>query len=298
VAGIEFDSNVTLESSEELSTAPTDESDLRMLWGAGLRYRAIAAENGALSLGYLYQQSEHDDIETHDVQSHLLYTSAGYRMTDAWTLRLDALALDSHLSGSRYLRSYSFRPAGFLSLGPELGIARLHAEFERAHYHDEPVLASLDRNGSSYEAGAEHYLPIPGWKGAWMSLGGRVGRTNTRADHDVLGFDGAFDRDTRGADLRFRLPIVRELEAEVLAQARWERYRNHNVIDALFSLGAPERRRDRVLQTSLALSLPISAHAEVELRWRFTHQHSNVDVYRYHRHVIGIALRAEITAFN
>jgi hypothetical protein len=196
------------------------------------------------------------------------------------------------------VRSYSFRPAGFVRLGERLGIARLHAEFERVHYHDEPVLQSLNRDGCTYTAGVQHYLPISSWRGAWMSLGGSVGRTNTRAERDILGFDGAYDRGTRGADLRFHIPLMRELEAELLAEARWERYRNHNVIDALFSFGPPEHRRDRILQTSLALSLPISPHAEVELRWRFTHQHSNVDVYRYDRHVIGIALRAEITAFN
>ena len=66
-----------------------------------------------------------------------------------------------------------------------------------------------------------------------------------------------------------------------------------NVIDEISGAISPDRRWDRIYQTTVALTRPLSPSTRLELRWSGRWQQSNVSAYDYDRHIFGLYLRAE-----
>jgi tetratricopeptide (TPR) repeat protein len=292
-SGVEIDTNVTLDSGTSLS-ASTDESDSRMVWGAGLQFRALESERGHLTLGYDYGESSHEDLKTYNLQNHVVYASALLKASNRLMLRLDGIAADAHLDNQRYLRSWSVEPNFFLNLGERAGLSRLYARVERLNYHEAPLFKSLEQGGTTYSLGIKHYISLPWPRQAWASLGTELSRLNSTASRDALGFKGAFDNRRGDGELRLHLPLVWQLEADVIGRYVSERYVNRNIVDRLAQPGRADHRRDRTRELSVALTRPLTGRTKIELRWHGIRQHSNVDVYDYNRQIMGVYLRAEI----
>jgi hypothetical protein len=294
--GVEVDSNVTLDSGVALAGASTDQSDVRAVWGGGLTIDALRTERTSLSLGYRYNESVYDDLDTHDLQEHLFFTSLRLPGPSQTALRLDALASDVHLAGERYLRSWTLRPNLFVTTGKTLGVSRLWAEVERRDYRDSPLISSLNRDGARYSVGIEQYFRVPGRVGSLASLGFSVSRTNTEASPDVLGFKGDYDNRRARFEGRIQLPLVGPLRLELGSRLSWFRYVNRNLVDSLTDNGVgtmfPSRRRDVIAEATAKLSWAFAESLSMELRWAGTRAYSNVDVFEYKRNIVGLQLIA------
>lgn len=285
-SGAEVDSNVTLEGDQP--GTGTNRRDSRLSWGGVVSLRAAQGERTKLTLGYRYDESAHQDLKRFDVQSHRVFATSSYNASDRVTLGLDASASGSQLDGSRYLSSFSGRQSVLIQIGERAGVSRGFVELSRTRFHDRPLLPSLERGGTTYALGLDHYAPIPGWANAWGSVGVRLARTRTRASRDLLGFAGAYDRKSQEGSLRLHFPAAWKLDVDVSASYSRERYDHHNVVELLASGSGATRRNDRILATTLSIQRPLTRLTRIELRWRGTRQHSNLNTYQYDRSVAGL----------
>ena len=292
--GGESDSNLTLEGS---NVPPSDRADLGLVFGAGLAGSLYRSDRLDLSLSYQYAGSAHHDLKSYDLQSHALSASTAWAAPALGVLRLDTAVLDSNLGGDPYLQAALVRPNLVIPFGESSARLRLYAEAERDNYQDDPPVTSLERDGTSYAAGLEQTLPISFWPGALGVVQASVGRTNTFATPDLLGFEGDFDERRIKVESHLRFPLGSRCDADLGGAWIEDRYVNENLVDALTDAGtgtlSPKRRHDVSLNGSAALGCWPFPDWRIEARWFGSHERSNVDVYNYRRNVFGLYLSRE-----
>ena len=293
-SGVELDSNVTLDSGTALFGISTDESDALAVWGTRVLVTPLRADWGTLAVGYAYNESAHESLKAYDQQTHTVLSTLTLRGPANVGFRFDAFATDAHLDDDRYLRSWRLRPNLFIPTAGTKGVSRLFFEGGRTSYHDRPTFSSLDRDATTYRVGLEQYLPVPGWKGGLGSLGGTLGRRNTEASTDLLGFSGDYDNRQASVTGRLFLPFRDLFDLTATAALAWDRYENRSLTDALTDEGvgtlAPSRRRDNIMRAMVSIRIPVGRGLRAELRWTGERHRSNVDVYDYERHILGIHL--------
>jgi hypothetical protein len=120
---------------------------------------------------------------------------------------------------------------------------------------------------------------------------------NTSAERDLLGFEGDYDNVRYEGSALIHLPLARGFALSAQLLLGRERYLNRNLVDALTDGGVgttdPERRRDTLFESRLAIERPLGRLVTVEVAWRYAQAISNVDLYDYDRHVLGTYLRTE-----
>jgi len=295
--GAELDSNVTLDSGTDLGGVSTSQADVRAGWGGGFVWQALRAEWGALSLGYSYSESSHEELKAFNLQSHLVFSSLSFDGPGRLSERVDGMFSSLHLDDDRYVYSLLVRPNLFVTINDTWGVSRLYLELLRRSYHEEPLFSSLDRDGTSYSVGLEHYIPLPGWRNSLVSIATKLARTDTRASTDLLGFEGDYDRRRAEVRTQVKLPLSDAFDLSFSGAVAWERYRNENLIDALTDNGVgtptPRKRRDLIGDATLSLGWAISPALRLEVRWQNIRNRSNVDVYDYRRSIVGLQLVTE-----
>jgi len=293
-SGVDFDSNVTLESGD-LPGPGSDHEDVRFSWGASARTLQPLGERGALEAGARYDQSAYLELDAYDSQRFLGFLSLHWRVGPRVALRLDGRVDHARLDDAPYLLAEAVRPNLLLGFGERWGVLRLFAEGERLDYHEQPFISSLERGGWRYGGGLEHTGLLPLRPGAWLALGAGYARLDTTARRDLLGFDGAYDHDRWRGSLRSHWPLVWGFEADTSLFLDGELYAHRNVVDALTAGGVgttdPCKRRDLVLNAGLALTRPVNRWVDLQLVYAYTNRDSNVELYAYDRSVGGLSVR-------
>ena len=294
--GVEYDSNVTLDSGDDVTGVPLDQSDFGFIWGSAVSFDALRHERGGISLGALYDQSAHLDLDDWDMQQFGGVVSTGFQVTERLASRLDGRVSYALRDTDPYLLSGGLRPSLIASLGERAGWLRAFAVTDWYEYDEEPFTTALERDGFAWGGGLEHVLPIPGLRNIGFSLRGSWQRYESEAERDVLlGFDGDYDYDAFGGGARLDVALPWRVSAEWGAAYQREDYANPNLIDALTDGGVgtatPSRRRDASWETRLRLSRPVSRFLDVDVSAGYLDQRSNVDVYDYDRWVTRLLVR-------
>jgi hypothetical protein len=296
-AGIEYDSNVTLDPGLDLPTLTGDAADVRTLWGSAVTLRPVRGERFGVALAYRYDQTLHDDLDDYDLISHAGVLSLAWRAAERLALRLDGRFSDLSLGGDGYAESALVQPNAFLGLGARAGVLRSFARFERQRFDDAPALASLERDADVLGGGAGHTLPLAFLRpGAWLDLEASFDRAETRATRDLFGLAGAYDHDRFLGSAELGVPLPARVMLRLAGSASRERYAHRSVVDLLTDDGVgtsdPRRRRDSLLESRVSLERPLGRGVSVELAWRGTRRVSNVDLYDYDRSVVGLTVHA------
>jgi tetratricopeptide (TPR) repeat protein len=295
-AGVEYDSNVTLDSGDDFTGLPLDQSDVGFVWGSAVSYDLVRADRGGVSVGALYDQSAHLELDEWDMQQFGGVVSSGLRLGERLASRLDGRVAYALRDSDPYLLSGGLRPSLIATLGERAGWLRAFAGTDWYEYDETPFTPALERDGFAWGGGLEHVLPIPRLRSAAVSLRGTWQRYESQAERDeLLGFEGDYDHDAWGAAARVYVPLPWRFSAEWGVAYQREAYAHPNLIDALTDEGVgtatPSRRRDRSWETALRLSRPVSRFLDVEGSAGYFDQHSNVDVYDYDRWVTGLLVR-------
>jgi hypothetical protein len=248
-------------------------------------------------LGYRFQSQIHEDLESYDFDTHSVSAGAGLRVHERVALRLDGTFAASVRDDEPYLRSTAGLPSVLVDLGAHAGVLRLFAEVARRDYHDDALVPSLERGGRSVGFGLTHLVELPWRTGAWSAMSARRVDLNTSAERDLLGFEGDYDNVRYEGSALIHLPLARGFALSAQLLLGRERYLNRNLVDALTDGGVgttdPERRRDTLFESRLAIERPLGRLVTVEVAWRYAQAISNVDLYDYDRHVLGTYLRTE-----
>jgi tetratricopeptide (TPR) repeat protein len=298
--GYEFDSNVTLDSGDDFAGGRSDQDDSRIVWGTIGSYRFPIGERAGVELGVRYDGARQFELGEYDSQRLLGFVSGSVQAWRRVGLRFDGWVGHTWLAGDPYLLDGFMQPAVLVNLGGRAGVTKLFVEGQRLDYDEDPFLSSLERTSWAWGGGLEHFLPVPRWRGAVVSVGTDFTRRDTAAQTDLLGFEGAYDLDCWRTALRLRGPLPWQVDAafDVLFDA--ERYHNPNVIDALTDDGvgtlSPRARRDDVWRVSLSLIRPVTRFADLQLRAYYTDRASNVDLYAYDRWITGVYVRVHDVA--
>ncbi len=295
-AGFEHDSNVTLDSGT--SPLASREADARTVLGAGVLLRPVRGETTSLVVGYRFQSAIQDDLEEYDFDTHAVSGGSGWRAHERLALRVDGLYAASIRDDSPYLHTASGLPSAILTLGPRAGALRLFGELTRRDYDDEPLISSLERSGRTTGFGVTHFASLPLREGAWTALTARRAVTNTKAERDVLGFEGDYDGVRFEGVAAVFVPFPRGFATSVSLSLARDRYFQKNLVDALtdeeVGTATPRRRRDTLFESRVGMQRALSERVSLEVAWRYGQSLSNVDVYEYDRHVFGVYLKAEL----
>jgi Tfp pilus assembly protein PilF len=296
--GFEYDSNTTLDSGDDFTGLPTDQSDGDFFWGSGFVLDAVRGERFGVSLRGNYDQSAHLELEDWDSQQFGGTLAAAWQATERIGLRVDGRIAHASLGGDPYLLSGGVRSNLFFSLGPRAGWLRGFGETTWYGYEEKPFSSALERDGFAYGSGLEHVVPVPGLRETSFSWYGSWARFDSEGVHDdLLGFGNAYDRTGFGGGARMGTLLPGRIYAEAGFSLLRELYAHQNLVDALTDNGVgtanPSKRRDFVWETRLRLSRPITRWIELEATLRYADRASNVDLYDYDRWVSGFAVRFE-----
>ncbi|MCR9095323.1 MAG: tetratricopeptide repeat protein [bacterium] len=289
-AGVEYDDNVTLESTES-QTGASGSDDFRGVWGVGASGRPWASERGALTLGYRFDQTRHHDLTDFDVVGNTFFASGAWSLDEKYLVRLDAIAASTLQDLDNEATIGSIRPSLIRSFGPAWGALRTFAHVDVAEYHDDAPFTPWERDAMTYSLGVEYFLPLR-IEQSWLSFSGSWSRSLTQAKTFGTpdGFDGDFDFDSWRARAfgTFRLPC--ELQLRLEAAYTHDRYHNDNFTYFL-GTGGDRKRRDDIVSGRIAVRREIVPHVALELYWRGTRRVSNVDVFDYDKQLAGAVIR-------
>lgn len=292
-AGVEWDDNVTLEN-EDNRIAASGQDDVRGIWGAGISGRPWLSEDSSLSLGWRYDQTLHDRLESFDILANTLFATATHRLGDAWTARLDAYATHTLQDLDAELLGGAVRPSVIRSLGPTWGALRGFAQVEFFEYQDPSPVSAFDRDGVSTQLGLEHFLPLPIDR-SFTSFSFSWVRSMTQADTSgtTSGIDGDYDFDGFQFRLLGHVEAPHGVRLRMNASYSHDRYHNNNNTHFLQTFEL-RKRRDHIAAARIDVSREIVGPIRLEAFWRGTWRHSNVSAFDYEKHVVGALLRFAI----
>lgn len=295
-SGFEYDSNATLDSGDDFTGLPSDQSDEVFSWGTGVSIAALRGERYGVSIGGGYDQTAHLTLDDWDAQQFGGALSAGWQATERVGMRLDANLSHARLDGDPYLLSGGLHPSLIVSLGPRAGWLRAFGDTSWYGYDETPISTALERDGFAFGSGLEHGARIPGLRDTVFSWFGSWERFDSEARRDaVLGFDGDYDRIGYGGGARVSTTLPWRISADFGFSFLREDYANPNLIDYLTDDGVggatPRHRHDGVWGARLRLVRPVTRFLDLELSTRYSDRASNVDLYDYDRWVSGLAVR-------
>ncbi len=293
-SGLEYDTNATLEHDADQALIADDQADARLVYDAGLSARLYRSDESALTLGYRFGESRHQDLHDLDLQSHNVWLSAGHVFDASRSLRVDLIGGSHRLDGAPYLQTALMSSAfAWESSGQAAWRVRILAE--RRAYEDTPALPSLERDAWRFGGALEHARTVALWAPALFTAQLGYARMLTDGEQDVLGFGPAFDSHAGSLDLALQAPLPLRVGLELRLGLALERFDAVNLVDFLSDNGVgdpnPERRHDGLVEAGVALARPLTRNLSLEARFRETRHFSNVDLYDWQRQLVGTYLR-------
>jgi tetratricopeptide (TPR) repeat protein len=294
--GFEYDSNATLDSGDDFTGLPADQSDASFAWGTAVSVAALRGERFGVAIGGVYDQTAHLELHDWDLQQFGGALAAGWQVTERLSLRLDARLANARLDGDPYLLSGGLFPSLVLGLGPRAGWLRAFGDTSWYGYDETPISPALERDGFAFGSGLEHGFRVPGLRDTVFTWFGSWGRFDSEASRDEsLGFEGDYDRTSYGGGARVSTLLPWRIAMHFGFAFVRERYANRNLIDYLTDDGVgtatPSRRRDGVWDVRLRVVRPVTRFIDLEISTRYSDHASNVDLYDYDRFVSGLAVR-------
>lgn len=262
-AGLEYDSNVSLEEVDQSS----GESDYAAVFDGQLKYKSQLGDRGKVSLSYDFSQSIYEEFSAVDRQTHLLSASfsgdlgrlnpgVGYRY------------IHSRLDGDKFLTMHQVSPhlSGFLAKN----------WFGRGAYtwSDKKIDPRGDRD-ATYHAGAlEIYYFVNGLR-SYFNLGYRYKNEDARADR--------YDYQSNRVKLRYVQRF--EFFAHQAKMSLALRYENRDYSSITFGIG--EKREDDRYRAEAELEQPLGDQAAISIYYRYSDNQSNSPGADYDQNIAG-----------
>lgn len=262
-AGVEYDSNVSVEEVERSS----NRSDYAFTLEAGAGIEQTLSSRAAVELTYDYSASRYQTFSEVDRQTHILGTGFNWKF-DALDTDLSVYYIHSRLDGKKFLELYRASPAisGFLSRRWFLRGAYV--------YQDKTVEERELRDAITHSAEADLYYFARGLR-SYINIGYRYKDETAQANQ--------LDYESSSLKLRY----VRRVEMfSKLAKLELSlRYEDRNYLFDTPSIGA--RRADERYRFGADLEIPVTAKAAVQLYYGYGDYQSNLERVDYTQDIAG-----------
>lgn len=242
-AGAEYNSNVSVSELESAS----GESDVAGNLEAGIDANWQATDRLSVDTGYSYSGQRYQDVDTFDLDLHLLYGDVSYEF-DAFSLGSNYYYADANLGGDDFLtlKQYSFY-AG--KLFAEQWFLRAALNFADKSF-DDFAQRDADTEGLSLDA-------------FWFFNQGRSSIVLGYAFDEEQTRDPAFSYDADTLRLRYsqRFELIGK-DTELRLGTRWQD-RNYQAVTP--GLGARRDDRQHITEAALEMSLTENLATTVQL---------------------------------
>jgi tetratricopeptide (TPR) repeat protein len=300
-SGIEIDSNVLLDSGDLPGTS-TGSSDTRFRYGATVGWQTQPASNLFVQTAYRFDRTRHDDLSLFDLETHQGLIQARWFVGERVAFEVAGGGAHHRLHNASYLSQGNARVALLVDLrspsGSSLGVARLGVSGETLSFHEDPILPSLERDGTRYVASLHHHFALPLGERTRIFWGVSQGYRDADGTRDLFRLGSAYDHRFSALSLGIQAMLPWESQVTLQISAGREDYDHRNVIDLLTDDGVgnftPVRRGDTVIESRLAIDHALTHWASIEFFVNRTHRLSNVDLYDYERTVGGLLIRFQV----
>ncbi len=264
--GAEYDSNVSVDELD----ATSNESDYALILDAELQLDQQVSENTDLSVTYDFSQSNYDQFDRVDRQTHLLGVDLG---TDFGAVNsgLTLYYIHARLDGNEFLEYYRGSPylSGFLA----------KKWFARGAYvySDKSIEQNPDRDAESHAAELDLYYFHRGLR-SYFNLGYKFKDEDAQADR--------FDYEANNIKLRYIRRI--DLWDDTLKLELSWRYEDRDYSSITPSIN--EKRDDERHRWKIDMEYPVLEKGAIQLYAGYAEYDSNYPRSDYDQHVIGTRL--------
>ncbi|MDD3581605.1 MAG: hypothetical protein PHW74_11355 [Desulfobacca sp.] len=286
-AGLDYDSNVTLQSRED-DTA-------RFVFGNGdglYKHQANVGYNLGLTneLGLLCQYSFYQDMHFRLTQYDAMIHNFG--LTPTWRLFNGTGQLVSlfnftymDIGSDKYKTAYSVLPTYFQML-TDRTMLEFGVRFDRNYYWAPVFVQQDDRSTHTYGASMGVYYYVNDQRTGYLMA--RFSYENDFAAGDN------YDSESYRLRLEAAWPIIKRLRTRVyvdlLRQCFDKPWWDAHNLTRIANLQPPlifPKRQDHVVETGLNLTYAIYRGLEGQVHMTYTHSASDITWYKYDRFVIG-----------
>lgn len=264
--GAEYDSNVSVDELD----ATSNESDYALILDAELQLDQQVTENTDLSVTYDFSQSNYDQFERVDRQTHLLGVDFGADL-GAVNSGLTLYYIHARLDGDEFLEYYRGSPylSGFLA----------KKWFARGAYvySDKSIEQNPGRDAESHAAELDLYYFHRGLR-SYFNLGYKFKDEDAQADR--------FDYEANNIKLRY----IRRIEFwddTLKLELSW-RYEDRDYSSITPSIN--EKRDDERHRWKIDMEYPILEKGLIQLYAGYAEYDSNYPRSDYDQHVVGTRL--------
>ena len=264
----QYDDNVILKPSDDVSGIPTDEKDMRHVLTAGGDYATSWGDVG-LRAGYSFYQSLHQDLDQMDVQAHSLLLMPSLEINKGKVYLLGAYDY-YRIDDEKYLGSITLKPSWTFSTEGGTGV-NLFAGFISKDFLQDALSKDEDRDGTNVSAGLALLFPF-------------------NADRSFVKVDYAYDSEDTDGDnwdysghkggVHLSHPLAAALEFTLGASYYLQDYKNTHS-----SFG--KKREDKISSIDGGLTYSYKGF-DFNIHYSYTDSDSNIAVYDYSRNIAGI----------
>lgn len=251
-AGVEYDSNVTVEQTD----VTTNIGDSALNLGVEAGYKLIDNKNGdKLSIAYDFSQSLHQDLTDFDIQSHS-GTIAGATEVAGATLGMSYSFYHLLLGGDRFLDMQVLNPSVSGFIAPNVYARGAYS------YFDKNFKVANDRDAENHQGAADLYYFFNNSR-SYFTVGGRYEIEN------AVGPEFDYDGFALNANVQFPLVLTSDKGKINLGYA----YRKRDYDNVTPSLG--EKRHENRSTFKAMAETPLIKALSLRVEYQYTDRNSN-----------------------
>jgi TolA-binding protein len=288
--GLEYDSNVPLETDESIQSPGVpgsgdfgDPGDGRVTLAAGGRYSPLLTEAVSISLGYDFFQSLHFDLTEFDLQDHRPSLQLAGRIDNfRWGIlgRYDHYLLD--------LESFLDEATAFPWVGyalPDFGRTEISYRMRYRNFYSVDIGDFNIRDAFNHAPGIRQVVEILG-PDRYVFAGYRYDREDpTRSEVDAERF--AYDGHEFNTGVSWALPA--DITGDFAYAYRHEQYDDASRED-ISTFPFDERRNDDEHHFTVVAAKEFLEYFRVRLAYFGTINDSNQNAFQYDRHIGSVTL--------
>ncbi len=289
--GLEWDSNVLLRGQGSV-IASGGEGDGRGFWSLDGGSELFRNLDWTLGVGASYYGNAHFDLKDFNLQVPIGYAWVDRAIGETSFARLQFESGFAWLGTDPYLFPITVTLSGHHRWA-DAGSGHAYFRYGRRDYRfpidkkappqtPSPLIANVkkarDRDGSWYQGGYDHVLPL---KGTLLRAGVNVGRYDSHREytHTAITIAAGGHRE-----------LIWDLGLDVDLSYTAERYDNPSTfaIAPTPPSHPTSDRRDDIWKLQIELERDIAAWLKMTARYQFTDDDSNTPTFDYDRHIVGL----------